>query len=64
MSLGYHPQTDGQVEVINKCLENYLRCFNSKQQREWEKWLPLAEWWYNTSYHTTSKMTPYEVVYG
>ena len=30
----------------------------------WEKWLPLAEWWYKTSYHNASKMTPYEVVYG
>ena len=28
------------------------------------QWIPLAEWWYNTSYHTTTKMTPYEAVYG
>ena len=64
MSLGYHPQTDGQTEVINKCLETYLHCFTSKQQHQWEKWLPIVEWWYNTSYHIASKMTPYEAVYG
>ena len=64
MSSGYHPQTHGQIEVTNKCLETYLHCFTSEQQHQWEKWLPLVEWWYNTSYHTTSKMTPYEVVYG
>jgi hypothetical protein len=28
------------------------------------QWLPLAKWWYNTSYHTATKMTPYEAVYG
>ena len=64
MSSGYHPQTDGQTEIINKCLETYLHCFSSEQQHQWEKWLPLAKWWYNTSYHTASKMTPYEAVYG
>jgi hypothetical protein len=30
----------------------------------WVQWLPLAEWWYNTSYHTTTRMTPFEAVYG
>ena len=36
----------------------------SEQQTHWAKWLPLAEWWYNTSYHSSTKMTPYEAVYG
>ena len=37
MSLVYHPPIDGQTEVINKCLETYLRCFTYKQQHQWEK---------------------------
>jgi hypothetical protein len=60
----YHPQTDGQIEVVNKCLETYLSCFASKRKNQWAQWLPLDEWWYNTSYHTTTRMTPFEAVYG
>ena len=56
--------TDGPNGVINKCLKTYLHCFTFEQQHQWENLLPLAEWWYNTSYHITFKMTPYEVVYG
>jgi hypothetical protein len=41
-----------------------LRCFASEKQNQWAQWLPLAEWWYNTSYHTTTRMTPFEAVYG
>jgi hypothetical protein len=64
LSTTYHPQTDGQTEFVNKCLETYLRCFASEKQHQWAQWLPLAEWWYDTSYHTTTRMTPFEAVYG
>jgi hypothetical protein len=60
----YHPHTDGQTKVFNKCLETYLRCFASEKKNQWAQCLPLAEWWYNTSYHTTTHMNPFEVVYG
>jgi hypothetical protein len=60
----YHPQTNGQTEVVNKFLETYLRCFASENQNQWAQWLPLVEWWYNTSYHKTTRMTPFEAVYG
>lgn len=63
-STSYHPQSDGQTEVTNKTLETYLRCMTSDSPHSWSKWLPLAEWWYNTTFHTAIKCTPYEVIYG
>lgn len=43
-SSAYHPQTDEQTEVVNKCLENFLRCMCSDCPKDWSLWLPLAEW--------------------
>nr|GEW94209.1 putative mitochondrial protein [Tanacetum cinerariifolium] len=64
MSSAYHPQIDGQTEVLNRCLEGYLRAMCFHKPNDWCRWLPLAEYWYNTSFHTATKFTPYEIVYG
>ena len=64
LSSAYHPQTDGQTEVFNRSLQTYLRCMTSERPQDWSKWLSLAEWWYNTNFHTATHSTPYTIVYG
>jgi hypothetical protein len=64
MSTTFHPQTDGQSEVVNKVIAMYLRCVTGDQPRTWVDWLSWAEYCYNTSFHTALRTTPFEVVYG
>ena len=64
MSLAYHPQTDGQSKVVNRSLEQYLRAFAHDKPNTWFDRLHLVEFWFNTNYHTSIKLTPYEVLYG
>lgn len=63
-SSAYHFQMDGQTEIVNKMVEQFLRCFSTDKPNGWVKWLALAEYWYNTSVHASTKLTPFESVYG
>ena len=64
MSLAYHPQSDGQTESVNQCIETYLRCFIQACPHKWSQWLHLAEFWYNTCHHSSLQHSPFEVLYG
>ncbi|KAJ9558566.1 LOW QUALITY PROTEIN: hypothetical protein OSB04_013180 [Centaurea solstitialis] len=64
MSSANHPESDGQTEVINRCLETYLRCFAIDQPCLWARWIPWAEFWYNSTFHGSMGRSPFEIVYG
>jgi hypothetical protein len=62
MSSAFHPQTDGQTEAANRVIVMYLRCFTGDRPRQW-RWLPWAEYTYNTAYRSSLRETPFRVVY-
>jgi len=64
MSSSYHPQTDGRTERLNQCLETFLHCLVSSCPKKWKDYLPLAEFWYNTTIHFALGRSPFEVMYG
>ncbi|KAD4385853.1 hypothetical protein E3N88_26022 [Mikania micrantha] len=64
LSTAYHPQTDGQTERTIQTLEDMLRCCVVDFGGSWDNHLPLIEFSYNNSYHTSIKCAPFEALYG
>jgi hypothetical protein len=59
-----HPQTDGQIEVVNRTFSTMLRDILKSNLKLWEECLPHIEFTYNRSVHSTMKLSPFQVVYG
>lgn len=64
LSSSYHPQTDGQTEVANQIVEQYLRAFVHRKPTSWGQFLLWAEWSYNTSCHSSTGLTLFEITFG
>ncbi|GFZ19571.1 hypothetical protein Acr_28g0002760 [Actinidia rufa] len=63
-STAFHPQMDGQSERTIQTLEDMLRLCVLDFQGNWQMHLPLVEFAYNNSFHTSIGMAPYEALYG
>jgi Integrase zinc binding domain/Integrase core domain len=63
-SSAYHPESDGQTERINRCVEQFLRAFVHDQPSKWAKILSWAEFHHNTTFTAATGMTPFEATYG
>ncbi|CAJ2642459.1 unnamed protein product [Trifolium pratense] len=64
LSSAYHPQTDGQSERTIQSLEDLLRACVLEQGVSWDSCLPLIEFTYNNSFHSSIGMAPFEALYG
>jgi len=64
MSTAFHPQTDGQRERLNQTIETYLLTFVRKEQDDWVRLLPMAEFAYNNSTTTGNGMSPFYANYS
>ncbi|XP_013583299.1 PREDICTED: uncharacterized protein LOC106292241 [Brassica oleracea var. oleracea] len=64
ISTAYHPETDGQTERTIRTIGDMMRICILDWTGRWEKHLPLIEFSYNNSFHSSIGMTPYEALYG
>ncbi|GJT35976.1 putative reverse transcriptase domain-containing protein [Tanacetum coccineum] len=64
MSIAYHLQMDGQSERTIQTMEDMLRACVIDFGKDWDRHLPLVEFSYNNSYHTSIKAAPFEALYG
>ncbi|GJV31197.1 putative nucleotidyltransferase, ribonuclease H [Tanacetum coccineum] len=63
LSTAYHPRTDGQSERTIQTLEDMLRACVIDFENGWDRHLPLVEFSYNNSYHTSIKAAPFKALY-
>ncbi|GJR56420.1 putative reverse transcriptase domain-containing protein [Tanacetum coccineum] len=64
LSTAYNPETDGQSERTIQTLEDMLRACAIDFGGNWDTHLPLVEFSYNNSYHSSVKCAPFEALYG
>ncbi|GJT48393.1 putative reverse transcriptase domain-containing protein [Tanacetum coccineum] len=56
--------TDGQSKRTIQTLEDMLRAYVLEFRKGWDRYLPLVEFPYNNSYHTSIKVASFEALYG
>jgi hypothetical protein len=59
--MAFHPQTDGQTEVVNRMIVHILHMYNSKHPRTWDESLPYVQHSYNRALHSSTSHSPFQV---
>jgi hypothetical protein len=60
----YHPQTNGQIEVVNRSVGNLLRSLVIEHHNQWDQILPQEEFAYNDSPNRSTGRSPFQILYG
>ncbi|QRW22914.1 Retrotransposable element Tf2 protein [Rhizoctonia solani] len=63
-SSAYHPQSNGQTEHVNPYVKHFLRAYSGINQKDWVKWLPMAEFAYNNAVHSATGKTLFKALHG
>lgn len=63
-TIAYHPESKDALERSHRTLAEYLRHYINADQTDWDEWIPYAMFTYNTTPHTATEYTPFELVYG
>ena len=64
LSTSFHPQTDGQTEIMNQIVEDTIRHYVSPDQKDWDEWLTPVEFAINKSYQESVRSTPFRLNSG
>jgi hypothetical protein len=64
LGIPYHPQTDGQTEVVNRSLGALLRSLVGEHFKSWDTKLFQAEFAYNRSTNRSTGLSPFTIIYG
>jgi transposase InsO family protein len=58
----YHPQTNGQVERLNRTIINSLRGYFERRQNDWDEYTSAITFGYNCRVHSSLNLAPFELI--
>lgn len=64
LTTSYHPQADGQTEILNQTLETALRCYINPERDDWDEYLASFSIAYNSTPHLATGFAPAFLLYG
>uniref|UniRef100_A0A1X7U111 Integrase catalytic domain-containing protein n=1 Tax=Amphimedon queenslandica TaxID=400682 RepID=A0A1X7U111_AMPQE len=64
LTTAYHPQANGLAERYNQTLQNMLIKYVNHKQDQWDEYLDMSVFAYNTSLHHSTHYSPFELMFG